>query len=125
MFRFNVIRLGLNCEACVALEINCVHKKTKLPPWRPEYRNDLVQALMGNSTIANREMGGQVQGHGQRVFKEKWIKALIDKIMWQPMYPVQVIHTAIDPAGGGESSDWAICSVVFENGHVIVSHSSL
>lgn len=123
---FNVIKIGMMCEACLTAEIRCVHRKSKLPHWRPSNRNDLVMAMMGNAALAGREMGGQVLAIGQLVFKKKWVDAWVSRSSWQPRYPVQVIHVAIDPSGGSSrTSDYAVCSLAFEEGQIIVSSSRL
>lgn len=122
---FNVIKIGLSCEECLTKQIECVHRKNKMPHWRPAHRNDKVKKMIGNKLTADRELGGQVAGSAVFTFKRKWLDDFVSRVKWSPSYPINALFLAIDPCGGGRASDWAMCTVGFEDGKTIVSFGCL
>lgn len=74
--------------------------------------------------LANREMGGVVGGSGVFLFKRMWLDAFVNRPRWQPEHPVHCLFMAVDPCGGGSASDWAVCTLAFEDAKVVVCVNS-
>lgn len=75
--------------------------------------------MMG-AKFASREMDGQVAGRGTLMFKSMWLQAFVQRPRWMAPHKIQVLHMAVDPCGGGAASDWAICTLAFEDCKTIV-----
>lgn len=121
-FLCKTIRIGLiSCDDCKAKKVPCPHKRKKLPPWRSSKRQRIAEALLGEDEATQmQEMAGIVFGTTRYLFSEKWIQEFIRVPRWLFTHPVQVIHCAIDPSGGGSGSEFAIASVTLEGPYAIV-----
>lgn len=116
---FKVIYLGKECKACTDAGIRCIHRK--LPVWKTAGRQTKIEGFVKDKALLDRETRGIINTGKQFLFEKMWIHAFMGREPYKFNYPVQVIHTAIDPAGGGQSSDYAIGSMSMENSMKVVS----
>jgi len=70
--------------------------------------------------MADRETRGVVKSSRRDLFEKAWIQALADRDPYVFVYKPNVVYLAIDPAGGGSMSDFAVCSLAYENTHHVV-----
>jgi hypothetical protein len=119
---FHTIRIGLICNPCKeANNIQCKHMKRSMPQWKSEENQEkLMKIYKLRPELALREIGGLVKTDRQFIFS-KYIKQLHEQPRHNFQYSPQVIHTVIDPSGGGKGSDWGIISGCIENGKRVVS----
>lgn len=75
-------------------------------------RQELVSSLM-DATTAAREMSGQIASQSEFCFKKPFLNAFLERPPLAPRRPVQELHIAVDPSGGGKSSDWAIVTIAY------------
>lgn len=116
------------CTACITKGIakECRHMNAEIGEWLPAERREFVSAVyeyLGDEETMNQENLGISHDIVQAAFDSRQISALFSKdnppIRSLASEHTSVIFTFIDPTGGGKS-DLAICSCVWENGHVIV-----
>lgn len=119
---FNLISIGLACATCLENALQCTHKLDKLPHWKSIERQHLVNTLLAsNPDLADRETRGVVKSARRDLFEKQWIRALTARAPYSFSFKPDVIFMAIDPAGGGNMSDFAICSIAYEKGrHVVI-----
>lgn len=71
-----------------------------------------------------------IGGSHDYIFKRPWLVALADRPTWLFEGRVSELHVAIDPSGGGASSDWAIVTIAVAKRpydtqeHVVVWYTS-
>lgn len=124
---FKVIKIGLSCDACSDKGIKCVHMKSHIPIWKSGDRQLIAEALIDSDEATKKqEIHGTIANSGDKVFSfsQAWIKNMCTRPPWIFNRPVQVIHVAIDPSGGGRESEFAIDSAAFEGPNTIVSPPS-
>jgi hypothetical protein len=120
---FREIYLGKPCDACAESGTPCPHGRKKLPPWKSLQRMDKLDKIIKDKALKDRELHGIINTNKQFLFKKVWIRQFISREVYSFQYNCQVIHCAIDPAGGGEGSDYTIGSCAYENGRKVVSAS--
>ena len=113
---FHLISIGLACQTCLDNGLRCSHKLDKLPHWKPVERQALINKILSsNPDLADRETRGIVKTSKRNLFEKTWIAKLKERPLYVFEYSPSVIYVAIDPAGGGSMSDFAICSMAYEN----------
>jgi hypothetical protein len=89
-------------------------------------RQALVQSVLSsNLALANREIRGVVERSSRNLFERTWIAELGKRAPHDFQYQPNVLWMAIDPAGGGNCSDFAMATIGFEHArHIIVGLDS-
>jgi hypothetical protein len=118
---FRVLYLGADCSACDRAGVKCIHKLLRLPKWKTAARQKKIEQVIKDQNLLDRETRGKINSGKNFVFEKAWIQHFVARAPHKFLYPVQVIHTAIDPAAGAESSDYAIGSMAYENSMKVVS----
>lgn len=111
---------GTACKSCrrMKLAASCTHSIK--PPWKTAAGIDEVKAILAHDPATfNREMQGVVAGDDIRIYAE-FIYGFRKQDPYQIIYPVHVIWIFVDPAGGGDKSDFTIVSMAHENGREVV-----
>jgi hypothetical protein len=119
---FYLISIGLACTACLEAGLACSHKLDKLPHWKPVERQALINTILANNPdLADRETRGVVKSSRRDMFEKAWVKKLADRPLYSFELKPSVIFIAIDPAGGGNMSDFAMATLAYENcRHVVI-----
>ena len=116
------------CNQCIAKGTarECRHMNNEIGEWLPPERRDLVSAIylhLGDEETMDQENLGISHDITKAAFDSKLIHRLFSKdnplVRSLSSENTKVIYSFIDPTGGGKS-DLAICSCVWENGHMIV-----
>lgn len=64
-----------------------------------------------------------VKSSRRELFEKNWIKCLRERKPYKFDHNPDVLFVAIDPAGGGNMSDFAVCSLAYENArHVVITY---
>jgi hypothetical protein len=123
---FNTISIGLTCDDCIKWNPGeeCDHVFKMLPDHRSEKNLTITKALLANDEDATKqELEGKVDSSTPFPLK-KDIALFIKRNETKPAYrfqeKVQVLHSAIDPSGGGQQSDWTIITIARESGQYII-----
>jgi hypothetical protein len=89
-------------------------------------RQALVQSVLSNNlALANREIRGVVERSSRNLFERTWIAELGRRAPHDFQYQPNVLWMAIDPAGGGNCSDFAMATIGFEHArHIVVGLDS-
>ena len=116
---FKTIRVGLSCDVCMAAGIVCMHKLRRLPPWKSAARQRRIQKILEQDEILmKRETQGIIiSTNCTYCFEAPIVNEFVAREPYQFKFPLPVIYTAIDPGGGGVTSDYAIMSMGIENGN--------
>ena len=126
---FRTIDIELACHECKASgeASKCQHKKGLLPSWKSQERVELVSAIMAtwSEEAEQRENRGLMAGGPKYVFRQEWIRALVERPRYELPLNVPIVYTGVDPNGGGEGSDFAICSMAHFDGHEVVGVISM
>ena len=123
---FKSIQIGLSCKKCIAKGVmtQCKHTLNRLPMWKtPTSQKKTEMVMAANPEQSAREVGGVIVGGNNFLFQEFVARftAQITNNLYTLTTQPGVVHIAIDPSGGGTSSDYAICSHVQIRGqHIIV-----
>jgi hypothetical protein len=105
---FLTIRIGVACDACVEAEKeNCEHIPNPRPAWKTHGRHELVRSIYAdNKELMQREAEGRIVSTGRvLVFPKKFVEACMDpgrRVDLAHGGPT-LIHSTIDPSGGGGS----------------------
>lgn len=118
---FREIYLGKECDACSNAGIACTHRKLSLPPWKSMADQSKIEKMIKDQALLDRETRGIINTNKDFLFKKPWIRALLTRPAYQFQFNCQVLHTAIDPAGGGEGSDYTIGTMAHEDSRKVVS----
>lgn len=118
---FRVLYLGKDCPTCVPLRIQCIHAILSFPRWKTEARQQKIISFIKDQALVDRELFGKINSGTQFVFNREWIQKLVARVPYKFVYPVQVLHTAVDPAGGANSSDFVIGTMAYENNMQVVT----
>lgn len=122
---FRVIYLAEDCKACATAGIECLHQKLSLPKWKPQILTEKMAQFVKDRSVNEREAKGKISSSRDFLFKKPWIKAFDLRIPHRFVNNCQVIHCAIDPAGGGEGSDYVIGSMAYEDSKKVVKFLQL
>lgn len=124
---FFLIKIGLACQTCLDNGLQCKHRLDKLPHWKPVERQALINKILQSSPdLADRETRGVVKSSRRDWFEKAWIQSLRDRNPYVFEHNPHVLFMAVDPAGGGNQSDFALCTLGYENSrHVVIFFSLL
>jgi hypothetical protein len=124
---FKCIKIGLSCEACLSKGVKCPHKRDRLPAWKPEEKQELIENFYGSGSLnaqrMQRELYGQVVS--SKIYTLQHVAnrfAVLPRI--KITRPLDIIHIGIDPGTGGAGSDYAMVSLVYYDGFYVVSVES-
>jgi hypothetical protein len=120
---FREIYLGADCSTCMEAGVPCIHSKLLMPVWKSEGRQNRLQQMNKDKALHDRENLGKINSNKNYLFKKQWIDAFNKRASHHFQYNPQVIHCAIDPAGGGEGSDYTIGTAAIEAGRKVVINS--
>lgn len=109
-------------NANVGKASQCKHKLQILPPWKSaELQEKVEQILKNDEGLINRETKGLTLGDDQAQYSRQ----MIDGFRKNPLFHFDnaplVLHTGIDPSGGGGPSEYAAVTIGFERGLAAVS----
>ncbi len=124
---FNTFKFFNTCDKCRAIgkSASCKHLNSERPHWMSDSRKDIVKHMynqIGLGSLGEQETSGVVTsihrtafpGHVvARMFAEHSLCTTAE-ITWAP----QIVYTAIDPTGGG-NSDLAVVSGMWYNARFI------
>lgn len=122
---FKVLKVGLSCGRCLRRGLTCIHRRSKLPSWKDQGRQHMIEAMYGGSESDRKLMLRETHGVtvSEDVFMYKmYIQSLRDKkkYAFKDGKP-NIVYIGIDPAAGGADSDYTIVSIVFDAGKCVVS----
>jgi len=124
---FYVIDLQNACEQCKQSgeAANCTHVQQVQPPWRTTARREMLDHIYsGKRDLYAQENRGVRMDQTLYVFDRKLIAYLKAKPRHVvPNRRIDLVFTAIDPAGGGTQSDYAVVSTTFHTGEYVVRSS--
>jgi hypothetical protein len=114
---FKTLRYTLVCDDCArqGKEDTCKHKLGDLPYWQDASQHKKLEAIMQDKCDAYiRETKG---GSGDPNIKPAFESRIVKR--WMESKPVEklpsgvpVVYTSVDPAAGGNMSDYAIVSFI-------------
>lgn len=121
---FKCIKIGLSCDDCLSKGVKCPHRRERLPFWKPEDKQELIEKFYGSGTAnlkkLQRELYGQVAS--SKIYTLQHLsKNLASLPRMKIEKPLDVIHIGIDPGTGGEGSDYAVVSMTYYDGFYVVS----
>lgn len=122
---FKTIKIGLSCDECLSKGIKCPHRRERLPFWKPEEKQELIEKFYGAGTEnlkkMQRELYGQVAS--SKIYTLQHLSkrfAALPRVKINK--PLRVIHIGIDPGTGGEGSDYAMISMAYYEECYVVSY---
>lgn len=124
---FHTISIGVACENCQLYfpSQECPHVYKPLPDHRSSKNLIIAESLLGDDQDTIRqELYGEANSGSLYMLRtevRRFQLRMEENGPYDFKDSVQVLHTAIDPSGGGKASDWSIITMAKENGqHVIV-----
>lgn len=122
---FKVIDLEVACKKCKEAGIPelCDHKVEIVPFWQTAARKEMLQSIFKDRPdLFAQEILGAKDSSQLFIFHKTWIDAFKQNNDYTRLpAAVDVLYTAIDPAGGGMPSDYVIVTTTFHQGHIVVS----
>jgi hypothetical protein len=119
---FKTIKIGLTCESCQAMGLPCTHVIKKLPSWKTQSRQAMIQMVLASDPeLCARETRGLVMSTKLFVLDRIWIKKFMEREPYALKENAQVLHMGIDPSGGGSGSDYAVCTLGIESGKFYIA----
>jgi hypothetical protein len=122
---FKCIQIGLSCAKCTAkgITVQCKHNKGRLPQWKNAKRQRKTETVMSSDPeMRARELLGNIVSGTNFIFSpymDKFKKRVTDDPIQLNGQP-GVVHMSIDPSGGGNPSDYAIVSYVYNKGTQVI-----
>jgi hypothetical protein len=128
---FNVYQFILACDECVRAKLahSCKHKISELPSWHDEGKQDILELMYGVLNAGNRrlaELIGLTKSSALKAFSVSHIQLLFNDKKNPRINPnmldnePHVIFVTMDPAAGGEASEGALCSAIYEGSNMII-----
>ena len=116
---FKSVQIQLACQACIDAERGheCTHNMHLIPAWHTQEKHDRLRTIMSDRPdLINSEMSGVAFSSVDQCFRPPDLKRMF--LTPCPIYiPVGTqLITCIDPCAGGEHSDFALVTMVHENG---------
>ena len=122
---FAVKRIFLACKSCrdSGSASTCNHNSYLLPVWSSIRKRKIINCIMEDQEdLLNREIGGIANCLHQKAFASNFITDLEKRANYfatlKTSYPQ--IFIAIDPNGAGRKSDFAITTMLRQNGNFII-----
>jgi hypothetical protein len=118
---FRVIKVGLACAACQEANAaaSCTHMAHRLPVWKSAARMTKMACIMANKPdLFARENQGLVTNDAGCVFDSRLVRDMFapeQRVVLDTNSPIDMVFMAIDPAGGGAASNYAVVSHVCLN----------
>lgn len=124
---FHLLSIGVSCENCQLYfpGQECEHVYKPLPDHRSAKNLVIAESLLGDDQDTIRqELYGEANSGSLYMLRTdvRRFQLRMEEVgPYQFTQQVQVLHSAIDPSGGGRASDWSILTMARENGqHVLV-----
>ena len=116
---FKAIQIQLACQACQDAEktFECMHMQHLIPRWQDSDKHRRLKTIMSDRPdLIESEMGGVAFSSCDQCFRQVDLKRMFeeDSVMLIPWGTP--FFVTIDPAAGGEHSDFAIISFVYNSG---------
>ena len=129
---FNVFKFFMTCEECrnEGKEDTCKHMAHLLPAWISEAKDASIKYLyeqLNEEKLMHQEINGIASSVSQPAFHEKSLIKLFSSRHYPSVtkdffgsFEIKDVFISIDPTGGGEGSDLALCSCIYHNQHTII-----
>lgn len=116
---FKSVQIQLACQKCIDAERGheCTHNMHLIPAWHTEDKHDRLKTIMSDRPdLINSEMSGVAFSSVDQAFRQCDLKRMFSNCppIELPMNPQLMV--CIDPCAGGQFSDFALVSLVYENG---------
>lgn len=122
---FKTIRYSLVCEDCIkkGLETTCKHKMGDLPYWQDETQHNKLEKIMQDKSEAflTETKGFMSNPNIKPAFESKLVQAWMKKEYIGSIKTRASVFVSVDPAAGGNLSDYAIVTCCYFNGKIVVS----
>lgn len=121
---FKTIKINLACDDCTSKGIKCPHKRERLPAWKPEDKQEMIEKFYGEGAENMKKMQRELYGlvTSSNIYTLQHLGKRFESLpRIKIKNPVNVIHIGIDPGTGGEGSDYAIVSTVYYDRYYVVS----
>jgi hypothetical protein len=121
---FQVIQIGLACQSCIdaGKAAKCKHKLNTLPPWKSAELQDRVERILANDEgLIARETKGLMASDNAPQYPVHHIDAFKKRPTHHFERNPIVLHTGIDPHGGGQGSDFGLTTIAYDNNKWVVS----
>jgi hypothetical protein len=123
-----VVNIKLVCDECLEKDskaTTCIHKASVLPPWKSLAKQKQFEKLYkGRKELFMRENLGVVTTDAMYFIDQKWVQFWLSEsgVYKDVITQTPVVYIAIDPAGGGAGSMFAMLSLFIDNqGRHVVS----
>jgi len=116
---FKSVQIQLACQKCIDAERGheCTHNMHLIPAWHTEDKHDRLKIIMSERPdLINSEMSGVAFSSVDQAFRQCDLKRMFSSCppIELPVNPQLMV--CIDPCAGGQFSDFALVSLVYENG---------
>lgn len=116
---FKSVQIQLACQKCIDAERGheCTHNMHLIPAWHTEDKHDRLKTIMSDRPdLINSEMSGVAFSSVDQAFRQCDLKRMFSNCppIELPVNPQLMV--CIDPCAGGQFSDFALVSLVYENG---------
>lgn len=116
---FHSIQIQLACAACIKAEKSheCQHLQHLIPRWQDSDKHRRLKVIMSDRTdLIDSELGGIAIGNNNQCFRAVDIKRMFETTMVMTTTMNMPFFICVDPAAGGENSDFALVSFVVVSG---------
>jgi len=121
---FKTIRYSLVCEDCIkaGLETSCKHKMGDLPYWQDETQHNKLEKIMQDKSEAflTETKGFLSNPNIKPAFDVKMVQHWMNRPQVQKIKTRAAFFVSVDPAAGGNLSDYAIVTCCYFNGRTVV-----
>lgn len=116
---FRAIQIQLACQACQDAEksFSCMHMQHLIPRWQDQDKHRRLKTIMSDRPdLIESELGGVAFSSCDQCFRQVDLKRMFESsIRLDIQWGVRFFVT-IDPTAGGEHSDFAVVSFIYEHG---------
>lgn len=123
---FETVKIRRVCPECDLKQLTtCPHAAIELPPWKSQAQQSAIESMYmaTDSKALAREMHGLEVTDDVKVFKRDNIEQIVEAKRVVVSTVVPVIFIAVDPSGGGETSNTSVVILSFNQHHQpVVSH---
>ena len=125
---FKAIQIQLACSACIKAEKSheCQHMSHLIPRWQDSDKHRRLKVIMSDRLdLINSELGGIAIGNNDQCFRSVDLKRAFDTIPTLSIQNSIPFFITVDPAAGGEHSDFALVSFTITHGvyHILGAES--
>jgi len=124
---FLTIEIGLACDVCrdEGKAADCTHTRVRLPPWKSKARQRKQRRILAQTDpeVMAREVMGVTVSEGVHPFNPVLLRAWDspEQRVHLKNRASRVIFLSIDPAGGGNPSEFALCGLMYYEQRYTVS----